>query len=299
MATIAADGVFADSSTGEHYVARTPTLAADSSNDIVAVYLKAGTASHAWVRYAGSRYVYVNLIAGTATPSNGADLAYVVPLAGGWLRVVWIIPDTADVTNPEIAIGPSGVAGASSYPGSPLDSIYAYGAQLQSISWERSGEYVRTDGTSATGGGTSATQFSPPAGMTEAAGCIGATVAQYQKDGDTSGETAVDHSATIQVLLGSSNSLCATNNDGTTDITGCSAQSSYSSPVRLVIGWLGAARMIRHGPAIQSGIYDGDMGVTNVALYPWRLGAENPGGGLIAHGWLSDIAIGNDPNACN
>lgn len=300
MATLTGERLFATDTTAEHLVARGVTVTEDGTRDVVSVFLKAGSVSYAFLRYAGTRYAYINLTTGQVATSDAADLVGVEPYADGWWRLWLLVTGTNDVTNPEVAFGPSNAFGVSSYPGTVADYVDAWGAQFEAsnTSWHPQ-TYVRTDGTSASLS-ISGRTIPAHASAKNAEGCVGASFQQWPPgpQGSPFFQAVVfDFSASSAVLkTGGSGSLETglLTNDGTTS-TSATGPSFEDGVQRGVATWIGATKTVRLGNGlVASGAYDGTMNVTDT---PWHIGNEI--GGNSMEGYISDISIGDKADACN
>lgn len=293
---ISAERIFSDATNAEHYISRTPTLAT-GSNHIASVYLKAGTVSHAWLSYAGTRYAYANLAAGTATASNANDLAAMVPLADGWWRLVLVVKAANVSANPAINIGLSGVAGASSYPGTAADYVSAWGAQLVATAAYDPTEYVRSDATAVSSQTFTELAVASPVGMSNITGCaraVGLVASPVAVLPGALTATLLDFGTTSSVLVLGPTATEVSASDGTTARV-ASGANFLVAPIRARAVWGDSLLTASNGAIATTGAYDGSIDATNAT---YKLGFAH-GGGSVLNGYIGDIAIGNDPNACN
>ena len=128
--SLAADQLIETTATANHEVSQSFTPSANTSYTL-SCYLKAATASTCGLRFSaglnGSGVICsVDLVAKTATVTNGTGTATIVTLADGWFRVSLTATASASPSNTFAYVFRSlGVAGSTS------NSIYLWGAQVE------------------------------------------------------------------------------------------------------------------------------------------------------------------------
>jgi hypothetical protein len=102
------------------------------ATEILSVYLKAGEKNYGAIQ-AGSGFAYFNLAAGTAGTSSGVLASGMIAVGNGWYRC-WIkVLRASDTKN---IIASTNVDNNPVWTGNGTDGIYAWGAQLEAITYQ-------------------------------------------------------------------------------------------------------------------------------------------------------------------
>lgn len=286
-----AEQITDNSTAGEHLVTRT-TNQPGTIGHVLSAHLKAGTSQFAYLKYGAVASAIVNVTTG-AVAATGPITTTTTQYAAGWLRVAILVPAGSTIANPTIGVGVALNASTASYAGTG-STILAWGAQLEEATLL--GSYIQTDGTAAN---RSATQpsFAAPVGMSDGAGCgaVDVKVLTYRNVASYMRLIGVGNGLPRIIGLNDTPSLVDIS-DGTTGALVTGPQSALVAVIRARGHWLGAIKWASaDGVVGTSTAYDGTL-PSEAANY--NIGSS-PGGSFPAHGFIGNIALGNDPNACN
>lgn len=288
---ITAERVVEDALSFEHGPLKTVAGLTAGADQAFSVFVKAG-ARHRFCLKLNYGYTFANLNLGTVScPANGA-VCRLEQYADGWHRISVVYPGsvpTISTVAVHVILNALDIASCT-YTGDGVSDGYMWGAQAESASWPSS--YIKTEGTATTRAATLAT-MALPAGIVNAQGCAGATVASlWNQTPGTSGRILGLGSGSERALgIGSTNSIFDIS-DGVLAGT-LSVSDTTIGPVDAHSIWGGGEQWVESNSTSGAHVaYDG-----TIVASPLAIGSTSTG--TSQHwGYIGNIRMGSATNAC-